>query len=69
GDFPEALSHNRSAHAIAGRMELRYEEAQALDGIAATREALGDPEAADDRLRAGSLFAAMGVPTAAFRSS
>ncbi|MEV0774304.1 BTAD domain-containing putative transcriptional regulator [Streptomyces sp. NPDC050428] len=68
GDFTEALRQNQLAHEVSSRMELHYEKAQALDGLATTSEAMGDLEAAaSNRRKADSHFFLMGVPEAVFR--
>ncbi len=66
GDLTKALGQYQLAHEISSRMELRYEQAQALDGLAATHEALGDgPAAGRHRQEADRLFSSMGVPDSA----
>lgn len=66
GDFETARAQQLLAHEIACRMELRYDEACALWGLARTAEAQGQPEEArQHRSVADSLFHLMKVPEAA----
>ncbi|RFU85214.1 transcriptional regulator [Streptomyces triticagri] len=62
-DFTEALGQYRQAHEIACRMEMKYDMACAVDGLAHTAEALGDVAAAAEQHRAAeALFSRIGVP-------
>ncbi|UYQ63026.1 AfsR/SARP family transcriptional regulator [Streptomyces peucetius] len=70
GDFPAALRQNRLALDIASQMELRYEEAEALSGLAAACGASGDDDAAAAYRGAGDLlYSRMGVPESLYRPS
>ncbi|MEU3773471.1 BTAD domain-containing putative transcriptional regulator [Streptomyces sp. NPDC032472] len=63
GDLDMALAQQQLAHDIACRMELRYDEACALWGLARTAEAQGRLQTArEHRLAAHSLFSLMKVP-------
>ena len=66
GDLDTAQAQQLLAHEIACRMELRYDEACALWGLARTAEAQGRPQMARrHRSVADSLFFQMKVPEAA----
>ncbi|GGT19670.1 AfsR/SARP family transcriptional regulator [Streptomyces purpureus] len=66
GDLDSAQAQQLLAHEIACRMELRYDEASALWGLARTTEAQGLPQVArQHRSAAGELFALMNVPDSA----
>ncbi|MFE4638567.1 BTAD domain-containing putative transcriptional regulator [Streptomyces sp. NPDC056773] len=66
GDLDRALDQQRLAHEIACRMELRYDEACALWGLARTTEAQGHLQLAQQhRSAADSLFSLMKVPHSA----
>ncbi|MFE4594074.1 AfsR/SARP family transcriptional regulator [Streptomyces laurentii] len=63
GDLDRALAQQQLAHEIAGRMELRYDEACALWDLARTVEAQGSSRTArQHRSAASSLFALMKAP-------
>lgn len=62
GDLSGARAQQLLAYEIACRMELRYDEASALWGLARTADAQGDRQAArKHREVAGRLFSLMGV--------
>lgn len=66
GEHATALRQLSAAYDLACRMELRYEQARTLDGLAGLHLAMGDEPAAEHhRNAADSLFAVMGVPEAA----
>ncbi|MGW5271533.1 BTAD domain-containing putative transcriptional regulator [Streptomyces sp. NPDC004044] len=66
GDLDMAQTQQLLAHEIACRMELRYDEACALWGLARTAEAQGDRQAALQRRSAADvLFSLMKVPDTA----
>ncbi|MEU8894097.1 BTAD domain-containing putative transcriptional regulator [Streptomyces sp. NPDC048442] len=66
GGLDMAKDQQLLAHEIACRMELRYDEACALWGLAKTTEAQGDAQLArQHRAAADSLFALMKVPETA----
>ncbi|MFE5818087.1 BTAD domain-containing putative transcriptional regulator [Streptomyces sp. NPDC056479] len=66
GDLDTAQAQQLLAHEIACRMELRYDEACALWGLARTAEAQGHPQAAQHhRSAADDLFSLMNVPETA----
>ncbi|MFF0461194.1 AfsR/SARP family transcriptional regulator [Streptomyces mexicanus] len=68
GSPAEALACHRRAYESASSLGLRYEAAQALQGLAQAARALADDDAADDhQRRADALFDAMGVPVDARR--
>ncbi|WP_255308495.1 hypothetical protein [Streptomyces marincola] len=63
GDHTTALTQFSVGYDIACRMELRYEQARALDGLAMVHTALGDSAtAASYRTEAERLFTVMDVP-------
>lgn len=66
GDLDLAQAQQLLAHEIACRMELRYDEACALWGLARTAEAQGHPQIArQHRSAADKLFSLMKVPESA----
>lgn len=66
GDLDTALAQQRLAHAIACRMELRYDEACALWHLGRTAEAQGHVQMArQHRSAADNLFSLMKVPETA----
>ncbi|MFE2093063.1 BTAD domain-containing putative transcriptional regulator [Streptomyces sp. NPDC059460] len=66
GDLDTAQAQQLLAHEIACRMELRYDEACALWGLARTAEAQGHPQVArQHRSAADNLFSLMKVPETA----
>ncbi|WP_272591286.1 AfsR/SARP family transcriptional regulator [Streptomyces sp. M92] len=66
GDLDTAQAQQLLAHEIACRMELRYDEACALWGLARTAEAQGHPQTArEHRSAADHLFSLMNVPETA----
>lgn len=63
GNAGQALDQYRTAHDIATRMELGFERAVALDGLAAVHQHQGEGAGAESsRREADELFAAMGTP-------
>jgi DNA-binding SARP family transcriptional activator/tetratricopeptide (TPR) repeat protein len=63
GEQEAALDQFTLGHDIARRMELRYERAHALYGLAAVHQANGDlPVAEKHRVEAAALRALMGIP-------
>ncbi|MFC7303469.1 BTAD domain-containing putative transcriptional regulator [Streptomyces monticola] len=63
GEHTTARGHFTHGHEIARRMELRYEEAYALRGLAEVHARLGDRAAAERcHTEAAALFVRMGIP-------
>jgi DNA-binding SARP family transcriptional activator len=68
GDFTAALRQYQLALGISSRMELRYEKAHALSGLATTSQALGNSEMSGRHRRESvALFSRMGVVQSGLR--